>query len=119
MVHFAALKAVGESVRIPLDYYKNNVGGTMTLLQVMKDFNVKRLVFSSSATVYGEPHYLPINEKHPVGQGCTNPYGRTKYFVEEILKDLCMAEEVRLFVLWERCMLKYHLNDILKLRVGR
>lgn len=93
VIHFAALKAVGESVRIPLDYYRNNVGGTMTLLQVMKDFDVRKLVFSSSATVYGQPQYLPLDEAHPTGQGCTNPYGRTKYFVEEILKDVCLSEK--------------------------
>ncbi|GAB6029197.1 hypothetical protein CHUAL_004970 [Chamberlinius hualienensis] len=102
VIHFAALKAVGESVRIPLDYYHNNVGGTMTLVQVMKEFNVRRIVFSSSATVYGEPKFLPITEQHPTGQGCTNPYGRTKYFVEEILKDVCMAEKG-----WKVILLRY------------
>ncbi|GIY19020.1 UDP-glucose 4-epimerase [Caerostris extrusa] len=93
VVHFAALKAVGESCRVPLDYYRNNVGGTINLLEVMQEFNVKRLVFSSSATVYGVPEYLPIDEHHPVGSTCTNPYGRTKYFIEEILKDVCKSEE--------------------------
>lgn len=93
VVHFAALKAVGESCRVPLEYYRNNVGGTITLLEVMKEFNVKRMVFSSSATVYGVPEYLPIDERHPVGSTCTNPYGRTKYFIEEILKDVSKSEE--------------------------
>jgi len=102
VVHFAALKAVGESVRMPLDYYRNNVGSTITLVQVMKDFNVKKLVFSSSATVYGQPQYLPIDEKHPTGQGCTNPYGRTKYFAEEILKDINISEEG-----WSIILLRY------------
>lgn len=60
----------------------------------MNDFNVKSLVFSSSATVYGIPQFLPITEEHPTGQGCTNPYGKSKYFVEEILKDLCVSDEV-------------------------
>ncbi|GFQ84817.1 UDP-glucose 4-epimerase [Trichonephila clavata] len=93
VVHFAALKAVGESCRLPLDYYRNNVGGTINLLEVMKEFNVKIMVFSSSATVYGVPEYLPIDELHPVGSTCTNPYGRTKYFIEEILKDVCNSEK--------------------------
>ncbi|XP_069687703.1 UDP-glucose 4-epimerase [Periplaneta americana] len=92
VIHFAALKAVGESVSIPLAYYKNNVGGTVTLLEVMKDHNVKKLVYSSSATVYGTPQKLPMTEDQPTGVGCTNPYGRTKYFVEEILKDLVKSD---------------------------
>lgn len=91
VIHFAALKAVGESCDIPLLYYRVNVGGTLNLLEVMKENNVKNLIFSSSATVYGTPEYLPIDEKHPTG-GCTNPYGKTKYFIEEILKDLSKAE---------------------------
>lgn len=92
VIHFAALKAVGESAEIPLKYYHNNVTGTLHLLQCLEEFNIKNLVFSSSATVYGTPEYLPIDEKHKVG-GCTNPYGRTKYFVEEIIKDVCIANK--------------------------
>lgn len=67
---------------------------SLVFFQVMNECNVKKLVFSSSATVYGIPQYLPINEEHPTGQGCTNPYGKTKYFVEEILKDLCISDKV-------------------------
>lgn len=92
VMHFASLKAVGESCKFPLDYYRSNVGGTVTLLEVMKEFDCKRLIFSSSATVYGTPEYLPIDEEHTTGKGCTNPYGRTKYFLEEILKDLCQSD---------------------------
>ena len=92
VIHFAALKAVGESMQIPIEYYKVNVGGTICLLEVMKEFNVRNFIFSSSATVYGTPSSLPITEEHPTGQ-CSNAYGRTKYFVEEILKDLCQAEK--------------------------
>ncbi|KAH9414754.1 UDP-glucose 4-epimerase-like isoform X1 [Dermatophagoides pteronyssinus] len=93
VMHFAALKAVGESCKIPLDYYHNNVSGTITLLEVMRKYGVKKFIFSSSATVYGYPDYLPIDENHRTGNGCTNPYGRTKYFIEEILKDLCASEK--------------------------
>ena len=93
VIHFAALKAVGESCQMPLSYYRNNVGGTVILLDVMKRYGVKRLIFSSSATVYGMADYLPIDEKHPTGRNCTNPYGKTKFFIEEILKDLCASEK--------------------------
>lgn len=93
VIHFAALKAVGESCQIPLAYYRNNVGGTVTLLEIMKKYGVKKFIFSSSATVYGIPSYLPIDESHPIGRNCTNPYGKTKYFIEEILKDLCASEK--------------------------
>ncbi|XP_014664638.1 PREDICTED: UDP-glucose 4-epimerase-like isoform X2 [Priapulus caudatus] len=91
VIHFAGLKAVGESSTIPMSYYRVNVGGTINLVEVMKEFGVHNLVFSSSATVYGEPQYLPLDECHAVGS-CTNPYGKTKYFIEEILKDLHHAE---------------------------
>lgn len=84
--HFAGLKAVGESVEKPIDYFANNVQGAISLLQAMQAQQVKRLVFSSSATVYGEPLYLPIDENHPTG--VTNPYGRSKLHVEEMLRDL-------------------------------
>ncbi|KAJ8977956.1 hypothetical protein NQ317_008148 [Molorchus minor] len=102
VIHFAALKAVGESVQIPLTYYQNNVGGSSTLFEVMAKNGVKKLVFSSSATVYGTPQFLPITEKHPTGQGCTNPYGKTKYFVEEILKDVCTSDSD-----WKVVLLRY------------
>lgn len=92
VAHFAALKAVGESCRLPLQYYQNNVGGTCTLLEVMAKFNVFNFVYSSSATVYGEPNSLPIKEAHPTGN-CTNPYGKSKYFTEEILKDLSASDD--------------------------
>ncbi|KAM3933074.1 UDP-glucose 4-epimerase [Leptodactylus fuscus] len=91
VMHFAGLKAVGESVQKPLLYYKVNLTGTIQLLEVMNSHGVKKIVFSSSATVYGDPKYLPIDEKHPVG-GCTNPYGKTKYFIEEMIQDQCKAE---------------------------
>lgn len=93
VVHLAALKAVGESLEIPLRYYHNNVTGSLNLLQCMKEHGVWKFVFSSSATVYGLPQNLPIKEDHPVGIGVTNPYGRTKFFIEEIIRDLCKAEK--------------------------
>jgi UDP-glucose 4-epimerase len=86
VIHFAGLKAVGESTQLPLDYYSNNVYGTLCLLEAMNRACVKNLIFSSSATVYGDPQYLPLDEEHPLS--ATNPYGRTKLHIEEILKDL-------------------------------
>lgn len=91
VVHFAALKAVGESTEKPITYYENNVGGTLTLLAAMKAAGCKNIVFSSSATVYGTPETNPITEDFPCG-GCTNPYGRTKYMMEEILKDVYASD---------------------------
>ena len=91
VVHFAGFKAVGESVRKPVKYYRNNLDTTLTLLEVMAEFGCRRLVFSSSATVYGGESPSPLTEDMPVGQ-CTNPYGRTKYFIEEILRDAAAAE---------------------------
>lgn len=91
VIHFAGLKAVGESVRIPLEYYENNVGGTVTLCQVMSEVGCKKMVFSSSATVYGMNNPSPLKEDMPTG-AVTNPYGRTKYIIEEILKDLCKSD---------------------------
>jgi UDP-glucose 4-epimerase len=91
VIHFAGLKAVGESVQKPLEYYDNNVAGTVTLCRVMRDFGCKRMVFSSSATVYGSGNPSPLTEDMPTGQ-VTNPYGRTKYMLEEILKDICAAD---------------------------
>jgi len=90
VIHFAALKAVGESCAKPLKYYGNNVTGSANLMEVMMEFGVKKIVFSSSATVYGQPQYLPVDEKHPTGN-CTNPYGKTKFFMEEIIKDVSAA----------------------------
>lgn len=89
VVHFAGLKAVGESVEQPLRYYDNNVGGTISLLQAMDESGVGTLVFSSSATVYGQPAYLPLDEAHPTG--ATNPYGRTKLHIEEMLAELAAS----------------------------
>ena len=86
VIHFAGLKAVGESVDQPLKYYQNNVAGTLNLCEVMQDHNVKNLVFSSSATVYGDPTSVPIDESFPTG--ATNPYGRSKLVVEDMLRDL-------------------------------
>ena len=91
VIHFAGLKAVGESVQKPLEYYQNNLDSTFVLLDTMKKYGVKRLVFSSSATVYGNPEILPIKESSPVG-GTTNPYGTTKLFIERILEDLVVAD---------------------------
>lgn len=90
VIHFAGLKAVGESVEKPLDYFSNNVQGTLSLLQAMRAGGVRTLVFSSSATVYGEPQYLPLDERHPTG--ATNPYGRSKLHIEEILGDLVASD---------------------------
>ncbi len=91
VIHFAGLKAVGESVQAPLMYYHNNIEGTIVLLKVMQKYNVVDIVFSSSATVYGNPKTMPIREDFPTGD-CTNPYGKTKYFIEEILKDVYVAD---------------------------
>lgn len=91
VIHFAGLKAVGESVAKPLEYYDNNVVGTLRLLEVMKEFDCKKIVFSSSATVYGDPATTPILENFPVG-GTTNPYGTSKYMIERILEDLYISD---------------------------
>ena len=91
VVHFAGLKAVGESVQQPLEYYDNNVSGSVVLFEAMRDAGVKRLVFSSSATVYGDPEEIPISENCPIGVP-TNPYGMSKLMVERILQDLVVAE---------------------------
>ncbi|MGY6552311.1 MAG: UDP-glucose 4-epimerase GalE [Erythrobacter sp.] len=100
VIHFAGLKAVGEAVEQPLIYYDNNVGGTVTLLEAMIDCNVKTLVFSSSATVYGEPRYLPLDEAHPAS--ATNPYGRTKLMIEQMLGDVAAADHG-----WRIAVLRY------------
>jgi UDP-glucose 4-epimerase len=90
VMHFAGLKAVGESVQKPIEYYANNVQGTISLLQAMQFAHVKTIVFSSSATVYGQPHYLPIDESHPTI--ATNPYGRSKLHIEEMLADIAASD---------------------------
>lgn len=91
VIHFAALKAVGESVKKPLQYYHNNITGTLVLCEVMEEFNVKNIVFSSSATVYGDPKVVPITEDCPKGV-ITNPYGQTKSMMEQILTDFNVAD---------------------------
>jgi len=100
VVHFAGLKAVGESVTIPLRYYHNNITGTINLCELMAKYNVKNIVFSSSATVYGDPHAVPITEDFPIS--ATNPYGKTKLFIEEILKDLYKSDNK-----WNITLLRY------------
>jgi UDP-glucose 4-epimerase len=90
VLHFAGLKAVGESVAQPLGYYANNVQGTLSLLEAMQSSDIKTLVFSSSATVYGQPQYLPLDESHPTS--VTNPYGRSKLHIEEILSDVALSD---------------------------
>ncbi|MCO1333467.1 UDP-glucose 4-epimerase GalE [Microbulbifer sp. OS29] len=101
VIHFAGLKAVGESVAQPLRYYQNNVAGTLSLCEVMAEFGVHRLIFSSSATVYGDPETVPIKEDFPTG--ATNPYGSSKLLVENILGDLCAAPDS----LWKVSVLRY------------
>lgn len=101
VIHFAGLKSVSESVKSPLTYYDNNVNGTVTLCLAMQKFNVRRLIFSSSATVYGSTAEAPYDESMPTGNVC-NPYGRTKYFIEEILKDIFAADPV-----WSITILRY------------
>lgn len=100
VLHFAGLKAVGESVQKPVEYYANNVQGTISLLKAMQEAGVRQLVFSSSATVYGEAQYLPYDENHP--RTATNPYGRTKLQVEEILEDLATSDAS-----WQIALLRY------------
>ncbi len=101
VIHFAGLKAVGESVRKPLEYYHNNITGTLNLCAVMRDHNVKNIIFSSSATVYGCPEKVPVTEDTPKGQ-CTNPYGWTKSMLEQILTDLHTADAE-----WNVVLLRY------------
>ena len=92
VIHFAGLKAVGESVQKPLWYYRNNIDSTLALCEVMSAHGVKKLIFSSSATVYGTPDSLPLTESSRTGVGITNPYGQTKYMIEQILRDLAASE---------------------------
>ena len=100
-IHFAGLKAVGESVRKPWEYYENNIGGTLTLVDVMRQHGVKNIIFSSSATVYGDPETVPITEDCPKGK-CTNPYGWTKSMLEQILTDIQKADPE-----WNVILLRY------------
>ena len=101
VIHFAGLKAVGESVQKPLLYYQNNITGTLTLCDAMKEHGVKNIIFSSSATVYGNPEFVPITEECPKGV-CTNPYGWTKHMVEQILTDIHTADPS-----WNVILLRY------------
>ncbi len=100
-IHFAGLKAVGESVSKPVEYYENNIGGTLTLIQALAAANVKKLIFSSSATVYGDPAFIPITEECPKGT-CTNPYGWTKSMLEQVFMDVCRADSE-----WKIILLRY------------
>jgi len=100
VIHFAGLKAVGESVEQPLKYYDNNICGTVALCEVMQEYGCKSIVFSSSATVYGDPHTTPIKEDFPLS--ATNPYGRSKLFIEEILRDLFVSDKD-----WKIILLRY------------
>lgn len=100
-IHFAGLKAVGESVEKPLEYYDNNMTGTFVLLNTLRKYGCKNLIFSSSATVYGNPQFVPITEECPKGQ-CTNPYGQTKSMLEEVLKDVQHADRE-----WNIVLLRY------------
>ena len=101
VMNFAGYKAVGESVKKPLEYYENNISGAITLLETMKKYNVKKFIFSSSATVYGDPEIIPITEECKTG-GTTNPYGTTKLFIEQILKDLYKSDNE-----WDIAILRY------------
>lgn len=93
VIHFAGLKSVNESVEKPLKYYENNIGGTINLLECMKKYNVNKIIFSSSATVYGDQGVSEMTEEMQTGNGITNPYGKTKYMIEEIMKDEAKADE--------------------------
>jgi UDP-glucose 4-epimerase len=102
VIHFAGLKAVGESVSKPLEYYRNNLDSSLTLCEVMRDRGIKKLIFSSSATVYGTPDELPLKETSRTGMGITNPYGQTKFMIEQILRDLVVSDNT-----WEITALRY------------
>ena len=101
VLNFAGYKAVGESVKKPLEYYENNISGALVLLETMRKYNVKKFIFSSSATVYGEPERIPLTEDCKIG-GTTNPYGTTKLFIEQILKDIYRSDKS-----WDICILRY------------
>lgn len=100
VIHFAGYKAVGESITMPIEYYENNLGSTISLCEIMKEYNCKKIVFSSSATVYGKPKELPIKETFELST--TNPYGTTKLFIEQILKDLYISDNE-----WSIAILRY------------
>lgn len=100
VMHFAGLKAVGESIQDPARYYDNNVGGSLSLIRAMQENAIKKIVFSSSATVYGEPQYLPLDEDHPTNP--INPYGHTKLYIEEILRDVVASDSA-----WSVAILRY------------
>jgi len=102
VIHLAALKAVGESVEKPFDYYQTNVNGTLVLLEAMRSVNIRNLVYSSSCTVYGAPQFLPLTEDHPTGIGCTNPYAHSKVFTEQIMKDVAKSDDS-----WRIILLRY------------
>jgi len=101
VINFAGFKAVGESVRKPIEYYTNNISGALALLDIMKKYGCKKFIFSSSATVYGEPERIPLTEECKTG-GTTNPYGTTKLFIEQILKDIYNSDNE-----WDICILRY------------
>ena len=101
VLNFAGFKAVGESVQKPLEYYHNNISGCLVLLETMRKYGVKKFIFSSSATVYGDPEIIPITEECKIG-GTTNPYGSTKLFIEQILQDLYKSDNT-----WDICILRY------------
>ena len=102
VIHFAGLKAVGESVSKPLRYYRNNIDATLTLCEIMQEKSVRSFVFSSSATVYGDPEKLPLDETCRTGTGITNPYGQTKFMIEQILRDVAVADTT-----WRIALLRY------------
>jgi UDP-glucose 4-epimerase len=99
VIHFAGLKAVGESVEKPLEYYENNLLSTLNVLKCMREFGTNRIVFSSSATVYGDRDNVALTEDMQTGIGITNPYGRTKFMIEEILKDFCVSDKTKQVVI--------------------
>ena len=101
VINFAGFKAVGESVEKPIEYYTNNISGALVLLDTMRKYNCKKFIFSSSATVYGEPERIPLTEDCKTG-GTTNPYGTTKLFIEQILKDIYVSDNE-----WDICILRY------------
>lgn len=101
VINFAGYKSVGESVQKPIEYYTNNISGALVLLDTMKKYNCKKFIFSSSATVYGEPERIPLTEDCKIG-GTTNPYGTTKLFIEQILQDIYISDNT-----WDICILRY------------
>ena len=101
VINFAGLKSVGESIQKPIEYYTNNISGALCLLDIMRKYGCKKFVFSSSATVYGQPEKIPLTEDCRIG-GTTNPYGTTKLFIEQILKDIYASDNS-----WDICILRY------------